>query len=480
MIEFVVTSTNEEKIEATRRVLQSVLEGFADFTVKGCEAPSEVSDQPISVGETKRGAVNRIFNAKFEADFIISIESGVDREFDAFYSFTFAAISNRSRTRFGFGTSTKFQVPDHVAFGLTTGKTLKEISHSPEGLIANVTGDRMKQTDLIAEAVMVALSFFHFYPTPIPPGVPRELLTFLDSLSPIEKNMLATQLSQLEFEAPVVAPACDAPIEPLMKEDVFLNVGNLIVAKMGITQNRYAVVLYGGNTDLKPLEPCEGKTYLEIQLTRLSEIQPVRSKIPVVIVTSEANHSSIAAFLINHGNFGLHSVTLLKQRNLPVRTESGEFLLRSRYEVESEPVGKGYIFDLLKNTGTLATLEELGVQVVFMQDLMKTEVPGIVDFAKSVGCNVMACATKNGTLGKFIVKRNGKIAVANVDESIQGQFEWRSTGRYMFSLDFIKRTQLPFHVKTVERTSVDAKTTKVIVYKKKLSDALAMADKVSL
>ena len=85
MLEFVVTSTNQKKIEATRRVLESVLEGVAKFTVKGCQAASGVSDQPLSAEETKRGAVNRIFNAKCEADFIVSIESGVEREFLQFF-----------------------------------------------------------------------------------------------------------------------------------------------------------------------------------------------------------------------------------------------------------------------------------------------------------------------------------------------------------------------------------------------------------
>lgn len=93
-----------------------------------------------------------------------------------------------------------------------------------------------------------------------------------------------------------------------------------------------------------------------------------------------------------------------------------------------------------KAPGPLQQLEKLGVKLVFMQDLIKTDVPGIVDFAKAVGCEAMACATKNGTSGKFI-----------------------------------KRTHLP-----MERASLDSKTTKVIVYKKKLSDAIAMPDKVGL
>ena len=482
MLEFVVTSTNQKKIEATRRVLESVLEGVAKFTVKGCQAASGVSDQPLSAEETKRGAVNRIFNAKCEADFIVSIESGVEREFDTFYSFTFAAIANKPRTRFGFGTSAKFQVPDHVAFGLESGKTLGEINHSPEGLIANVTGDRMKRTDLIAQSVMIALSFFHFYPTPIPPGVPDELLMFVDSLSPIQQNTLASQLLQLEFEAPVASPISNLPISPLTREYVFPRMAIDLVGGLMIESGRFAALLFAGKPDFAPFELYNGKSYLELQLTRLSKIQKVQNRIPVVIVTNEVNHSSIAAFLMEHGDFGLHSVTLLKQNNLPVRTESGRFILRSKFEVGTEQVGKGYIFDLLTRTGTLAKLEKLGVQYLFVQNLMnERDLPGCaeigaIDFKMSHDMSIFA--TEDVKSGKFIGKRDGKIAVAEVDESIREQFKWKKTGQYMFSLEFIKRTKLPFHVKTVMRVSIDRGITNVNVYKKKLSDAVEMADTV--
>lgn len=482
MLEFVVTSTNQKKIEATRRVLESVLEGVAKFTVKGCGAPSGVSDQPLSAEETKRGAVKRIFNVKCEADFIVSIESGVEREFDTFYAFTFAAISNKSRTRFGFGTSAKFQVPDHVAFGLESGKTLGEINHSPEGLIANVTGDRMKRTDLIAQSVMVALSFFHFYPTPIPAGVPDELLMFVDSLSPREKNTLASQLLQLEFEAPVASPISNIPISPLKIEDVFRRMAIDLVAQVMMEAGRVAVLLFAGKPDFTPFELCNGKTYLEFQLTRISKMQKVEGRVPVVIVTNEVNHSSIAAFLIEHGNFGLPSVTLVKQISLPVRTESGTFILRSKYEVGSEQVGNGYIFDLLRKTGTLAKLEKLGVDFIFVQNLInERDLPGYAELGAinfKMAHDLAIFVTQDEKSGKFIGRRNEKIAVADVEESVRTQFKWRNTGQYMFSLEFIKRTTLPFHVKTVERVSIERGITRVNVYKKKLSDAVEMAEKV--
>lgn len=480
-----MTSTNQKKIEATRRVIESVLGGSVEFTVKGCQAESGVSDQPLSVEETKRGAINRIFNAKCDADFIVSIESGVEREFDTFYSFTFAVLGDKSRTRFGYGTSTKFQVPDHVAYGLEQGKTLGEINHSPEGLIANVTGDRMKRTDLIAEAVMVALSFFHFYPTAIPPGVPEELLACQDAITPIQRNSLASQLSQLDFKEPKVEDF-RADVATPVSNDMFIETVQRFEkdGKRVVKDGKLAIVLFAGQPDLSALNIVNGKTELERHLTSIIEIERScckgNSRIHVIVVTSEATHSAIATYLMRYDSFGLKNLVLVKQRSLPARTKDGQCILRSCHEVLDEPIGSGSLFDLLASTRLIMKLEAAGVSFIFAQSVTNAKpLPSLACLGSiaSAEFDAVVFAAKDPTLSKPICACSGKPCISpnELPES-----QWHSTGSYMFSLGFAKTANIPFRTKLVERAALNLPTTTVKVYKKRLTDATKIANKVSL
>ena len=485
MLEFVVTSTNQKKIEATRRVIDSVLEGSVEFTVKGCQAESGVSDQPLSVEETKRGAINRIFNAKCDADFIVSIESGVEREFDTFYSFTFAVIGDKSRTRFGYGTSTKFQVPDHVAYGLEQGKTLGEINHSPEGLIANVTGNRMKRTDLIAEAVMVALSFFHFYPTAIPPGVPKELLAFQDTITPIERNSLASQLSQLDFHEPAVEEI-PAEVATPVSDEMFIETAQSFEkdGKRLVKEGKLAFVLFAGQPNLIALNIVNGKTQLERHLNSIIEIERSccrgNPRLHVMVVTSEATHSAIATYLMKYENFGLKNLVLVKQRSLPARTKSGQCVLRSCHEVLDEPIGNGSLFDLLASTRLIMKLEAGGVSFILSQSVTNAKpLPSLACLGSiaSTEFDAVLFAEKDPTLSKPICAHSGKPCISR---SALPEAQWHSTGSYMFSLAFAKTANIPFRTKLVERAALNLPATTVKVYKKRLNDAAKAANKVIL
>ena len=72
-----IASRNPVKINATKKAFEEV---FTDrFEFEGVSADSLVSDQPMSNDETLKGATNRLQNIQhLEADYLVSIEGGVD------------------------------------------------------------------------------------------------------------------------------------------------------------------------------------------------------------------------------------------------------------------------------------------------------------------------------------------------------------------------------------------------------------------
>ena len=80
MKEIVVASTNPVKVEATKISFEKM---FPDekFEVRGVSAPSNVSDQPATMGETLKGATNRAENVSkltSDADYWVGIEGGIE------------------------------------------------------------------------------------------------------------------------------------------------------------------------------------------------------------------------------------------------------------------------------------------------------------------------------------------------------------------------------------------------------------------
>lgn len=62
------------------------------------------------------------------------------------------------------------------------GVSLKEINRKEDGLIASATVSLMMRSDLIVEAVFVALIPYHFFPVPFPENAPKELLKYIPNI----------------------------------------------------------------------------------------------------------------------------------------------------------------------------------------------------------------------------------------------------------------------------------------------------------
>jgi inosine/xanthosine triphosphatase len=71
-----VGTRNQRKVEAVISALKEYPE-FANAEVTGIDVSSEVSDQPSSLDETTKGAINRSKNAFNDCDYAIGLESGL-------------------------------------------------------------------------------------------------------------------------------------------------------------------------------------------------------------------------------------------------------------------------------------------------------------------------------------------------------------------------------------------------------------------
>ncbi|KAH0785281.1 UDPGP type 1 family protein [Histomonas meleagridis] len=515
-MKFVVTSKNQMKIDAVKSVIQKILGSNDEFVVEGISSSSDVSEQPLSLEETKRGSVNRIYNANVDdADFYVSIESGVEREFDSFYGFTFATVCDKTKNKFGFGMSTKFPIPDDVSFGLEQGKSLSSISHSENGLISILTDSFIKRSDLVEEATCTALIPFHFFPISFPTNSPPELTRFIDSITQVEKNNLASQLRQLDFrDQKIVDSSTTASslsvVEPPadyseVSDDIFDNGVEAIKA------GEVAVVIMSGGQGSRLSAPVpkgmmqldipSNSSLLELQLQRVRNLERKycsgNTCIPVYILTSDATHSPLAAYLIKNQNFGVKHLMLVKQKTLPARSADGHFVLSERSKVLAAPNGNGAVFACLKDSGALSEMKSLGVKYVDIHPidnaLAKPADPSFVGaMIYEDGDAALKVVRKVGGGERMgtVCTRNGKTAVVEYSELPQGQAEqymYGNTAMHLFATEIIEKAaeaELPYHVAIKKEKVVNEKGDIVVgevrKFERFIFDALELCERVVL
>lgn len=97
-MKIVVASKNPVKVDATREAFATLMPdvGLAMIPIS---VDSGVSDQPASDEETRRGARNRVSNARTEqpdADFWVGLEGGIDIFDEQLMAFAWMAIQGRN------------------------------------------------------------------------------------------------------------------------------------------------------------------------------------------------------------------------------------------------------------------------------------------------------------------------------------------------------------------------------------------------
>ncbi len=164
-----VGSANQNKVNAVKEVLADYPE-FAEAEIDFTAADSEVSNQPKSMEETVRGAMNRARNAFTNCNYSIGLESGlfeVPKTKSGYMDITICAIYDG--TTFHLGGSPSFEYPTkmiNLVFekGLEIDEAAKETGVTEndrvgraEGMIGILTKGRLDRKGYTKQAVITAL-----------------------------------------------------------------------------------------------------------------------------------------------------------------------------------------------------------------------------------------------------------------------------------------------------------------------------------
>lgn len=165
-----VGSTNPAKVEAVKEVL-SEYELFNDVEVKGTSVDSGVSDQPKSLDETIKGAINRAQGAwNRQTTISLGLESGifpVPYTKSGYMDVCVCAIYDGKSIALGMSEALEFpreltkmiiekKVNANEAARLT-GLTSKKEVGSDEGIVGIVTKGRVSRKDYTKSAIRMAL-----------------------------------------------------------------------------------------------------------------------------------------------------------------------------------------------------------------------------------------------------------------------------------------------------------------------------------
>lgn len=163
-------SLNPVKIKGVTDALNEIKDIIGECTLHPVGASSNVSEQPMTLEDTIRGAKNRALGAHHRHDVSIGVESGL-MEFSGaktgYMDTTVCAIFNGEE--WAFGQSPGFEHPQKVinyveshevdldtAF-LETGLITEQRAGYQRGLIHHLSDGRVSRQDLVAFAVRMAL-----------------------------------------------------------------------------------------------------------------------------------------------------------------------------------------------------------------------------------------------------------------------------------------------------------------------------------
>ncbi len=169
-MKIIVGSKNQAKVEAVREMLQDYPH-LAGAEVVGMEAESGVANQPLSLEESMRGALNRAKGVFKDCDYSIGLESGlmhVPGSKTGYMDVCVCAIYDGKEAHFGLSSAWEFpkkEITDlMVRDGLDMSQAINKIGltsdpkiGSREGAIGILTKGRLTRKSYTKEALRTAL-----------------------------------------------------------------------------------------------------------------------------------------------------------------------------------------------------------------------------------------------------------------------------------------------------------------------------------
>jgi inosine/xanthosine triphosphatase len=170
LIKVIVGSQNPVKINAARTALSAL---FTESIVEceGMHAPSNVSEQPMTASETRKGAINRVSYCQqhSNADFCIAVEGGVDLLEDGPVTFAYVVIANSEQQSVGRSATLPLPMPVYQALlaGEELGPVMDRLFNTVNikqkgGAIGLLThGNATREGDYTQALIMAMAPFLH-------------------------------------------------------------------------------------------------------------------------------------------------------------------------------------------------------------------------------------------------------------------------------------------------------------------------------
>lgn len=164
-----IGTKNRAKTAAVTNIVNNYLEEVNYINV---DAPSEVSEQPISDEETRQGAINRALNSlkMSEADLNFGLEGGVRTIDGKMYCCNWGALVLKNGTEIT-AAGALFLLPDEIADEIRKGKELgpvmdiytneKGIRHN-KGAVGVFTANLVNRTEMFEHIVKLLIGQYLF------------------------------------------------------------------------------------------------------------------------------------------------------------------------------------------------------------------------------------------------------------------------------------------------------------------------------
>ena len=320
----------------------------------------------------------------------------------------------------------------------------------------------------------------------------QHLLAGWDELAPADRDALAQQLADIDFDelaqlyhrraesAPLPAPHTLAPV-PV--EPAFAPPGAVALGEEALREGRVALLLVAGGQGSrlgfeKPkgmfaVGPVSGATLFQIHAEKaLALARKYGRPLPLLVMTSPATHADTVAFFNENAFFGLpeDDVFFFQQGTMPaLDLATGRLLLEGPGKLFLSPNGHGGTLTALTGSGLLAKLERRGVRHVFYFQVdnplvkiadagflgqhiaAKAEVSSKVVFKERAEEKVGVLACVNGKCG--IVEYSDMPAAMAAEREPDGTLRYRAgnTAIHIFDVDFLRRVTarsggLAYHV----------------------------------
>ena len=161
-----IGSRNPVKISCTRQAFKKVFP-YENFQFVGVDVLSNVSHQPMTDEETRRGSMSRAHNTKEkhpDGDYWIGIEGGIERIDNNLHAFAWMIILNKSQQ--GTARTATFPLPPKISELINQGIELgeaddivfrRENSKQKDGAVGILTDGLIDRTQYYEHAMLLAL-----------------------------------------------------------------------------------------------------------------------------------------------------------------------------------------------------------------------------------------------------------------------------------------------------------------------------------